>query len=115
MNQTHFYDGKWMEIYQQIKTKYPSNISFRTACQQIVEQYQQTTHIINMMLIDKRGNYDPINELNLEDILPLTWEYIKDTELKSLFIEQLLDIKNGPCPQGRTTRVFQILQLLYKN
>lgn len=109
MNQTHFYDGKWKEIYQKIKQRYTTNVPFKKICDEIVIKYPQTREIINLLLIDRKGNYDHINQLTVEEILPLTWQYVKNTELETLFIEQLLDIKNGPCAQGRTTRIFQLL------
>lgn len=57
-------------------------------------------------------NFDQTNNIYADDLLYLLsiniesipWEY---------FIEQLLDISTGSCPQGRTIRLFQIINTIY--
>ena len=59
---------------------------------------------------DNSNNYDNLNDIHVEDLLPRVWRFVKDYDYsgKEIFIEQLSEIlNNGPCPQGRTTRLFQ--------
>lgn len=56
------------------------------------------------------GNYDESNKLDAADVLRAGWERIRDTEVRSVYFEQLADIvRSGSCPQGRTTRLIQFL------
>lgn len=112
MNQTHYYDGHWMEEYLLVKSKFKTNLTFEETCKIIVRKHPRTQDIINLLLYDRENNYDVVNKVSMEELLPLAWQQFSNTELESLLIEQLLDIKNGVCSQGRTTRVFQLLALM---
>ncbi len=57
-------------------------------------------------------NYDPINNLFADDLLYLCYEKIcveKNTDFTLEFLIQLDGMITGLCPQGRCTRLFQIL------
>lgn len=61
-------------------------------------------------------NYDPSNDLWADDLLFLCYElYRRDShrrprdrsDILRTLAEQLHDMSTGPCPPGRTTRLFQ--------
>ena len=61
------------------------------------------------------GNYDPANRLHACDLLYLLYEKImseEDSEYLKLTLEQLNEMSTGPCPMGKTTRLFQALIML---
>ena len=75
----------------------------------LTNTYLMCKNVLILIKYDVSNNYDDINDINVEDILPRTWRFIKhyDETGKQLFYEQLADIWNGPCSQGRVTRIFQ--------
>lgn len=61
------------------------------------------------------GNYDSANRLHACDLLYLLYEKImseEEPEYLNLTLEQLDEMATGPCPMGRTTRLFQTLIML---
>lgn len=58
-------------------------------------------------------NYDPTNDLDASDLLYLCCELCNNELCKEgardLFVIQLFEMSSGMCPQGRTTRLFQIV------
>jgi len=62
---------------------------------------------------NKSSNYDPSNDLIADDVLCLILDFMGEpgTEVYQdvfpVLEEQLVDILNGACAQGRTTRIFQ--------
>lgn len=70
---------------------------------------------INLLANDRKNNYDDKNKINVELLLPVIWNKIKNynnISLYSVFVEQIADIIiNGPCSQGRTTRIIQLLSI----
>ena len=92
------FDNTIQEIYKDIRKKKYSII---------LENALKSLYLFNY---DRKNNYDSINDINIEILLPLTWRFIKhyDDSGKILFYEQLSEIiTNGSCPQGRVTRIFQ--------
>lgn len=62
-------------------------------------------------------NYDPKNDMYACDLLYIVYErIIRKDEMSPRYLEELIlqleDMQTGPCPQGRTTRLFQILVML---
>jgi hypothetical protein len=71
----------------------------------------------NSLLLIKRSknNYDHSDNIDIKKILSLIWDkiHIHPEEYDYIF-EQISDIaKLGPCPQGRSKRLFQVLASLY--
>ena len=70
---------------------------------------------IHLLANDRKNNYDDLNKIHTELLLPLVWTKIKEFDELSIydsFVEQLSDIiVSGPCSQGRTTRLLQFLNL----
>jgi len=124
-NNTHDYDGKWRQQYLEIidrVTKPDSSVTFEVCIRQITD-FQCTDRSVylrpnlirvsTLLLKDKANNYDHVNKLSVEELLPIVWFHCRDdTDLRLLFREQYADILNGPCAQGRTTRLFQILSAI---
>jgi hypothetical protein len=71
--------------------------------------YLLCKNVLILLRYDISNNYDNLNNISVEDILPRTWRFVKnyDDSGKFIFYEQLADIWNGPCPQGRVSRIFQ--------
>lgn len=124
---THYYDGRWSHLYQEkIKTikdtKDTKDInpeSFETTVGEINQKWPMAIVVSNLLLTTRQQNYDDKNSISLEELLPIVWYLIKalphgeqKQDIENIFIEQYMDIRNGSCAQGRTTRIFQILQLL---
>jgi len=121
---THYYDGRWSHLYQEkiktIKTIKDINPeSFETTVGEINLRWPMATNVSNLLLTTRQQNYDNKNSVSLEELLPIVWYLIKilphgeqKQDIENVFIEQYMDIRNGSCAQGRTTRIFQVLQLL---
>ena len=132
---THDYDGKWLENYIKIKNSYKdkdimsfdetitdiekelSNFCGKIKDNLLVQFNSYHPHIIRCitLLKSKQGNNDSANKVSVEDILPYVWTNIKqfDPDGQFVFYEQLSDIiTSGSCPQGRTTRLFQLMDLI---
>ena len=70
---------------------------------------------IHLLANDRKNNYDNKNKINVELLLPTVWNKIKnynELTLYNIFVEQMSDIIiSGPCSQGRTTRMIQLLSI----
>lgn len=136
---THDYDGKWYQELLEVKSRYSTIVlnSFETCLSEIrteankgsityVDSSSSNKNEITVSIkvpsviatLDlferKAGNHDTSNNVSVEELLPIAWYNAnKDTELKPYFYEQLADIfDSGSCPQGRTTRLFQICRCI---
>tara|TARA_R110001599_G_scaffold318151_1_gene527683 strand:+ start:98 stop:493 length:396 start_codon:yes stop_codon:yes gene_type:complete len=73
---------------------------------------QKTLHLLAN---DRQNNYDERNKIHTELLLPIIWNKIKsynELTMYDIFVEQLNDIiTSGPCAQGRTTRLIQLLSI----
>lgn len=73
---------------------------------------QKTLHLLAN---DRRNNYDDKNKINTELLIPIIWNKVKnynELTIYDIFVEQLSDIIiSGPCSQGRTTRLIQLLSI----
>lgn len=75
--------------------------------------------IVQCYLTHGRGgeNYDSANNMYACDLLYIVYERIvRKDDMSPRYLEELIlqlqDMQTGPCPQGRTTRLFQILVML---
>jgi hypothetical protein len=70
---------------------------------------------IHLLANDRRNNYDDKNKINVELLLPIIWNKMtnyNELTIYDIFVEQLSDIIiSGPCAQGRTTRLIQLLSI----
>jgi hypothetical protein len=70
---------------------------------------------VEILKKDRQGNNDKINNINAEDLFVRVFRLVK--KLKNDFVyemlaEQLSDLRTGPCPQGRTSRLYQVYNTL---
>jgi hypothetical protein len=123
---THHYDGQLYTLYQEIEGMVKDPIpSLETTYQEISElintlladnkKSRKETHNILNILRTSTGtpaNYDSSNNINVDKLLPLVWTCVKkyDNSAKLIFLEQIQEMKNGLCPQGRTTRLIQLVE-----
>ena len=122
---THTYDGKLKnaikEHYDILRETHSINIDDK---KKVLENLKITieecdipsaTRAMNL-IINNCGdlpNYDPSNDLWAEDLLYLINKKISNDTI-SVLAEQLSDIvTSGPCPPGRTTRLWQVYLFLY--
>tara|TARA_B110001454_G_scaffold161179_1_gene150610 strand:+ start:358 stop:753 length:396 start_codon:yes stop_codon:yes gene_type:complete len=70
---------------------------------------------IHLLANDRKNNYDDKNKIHTELLMPIIWNKIKkynELTMYDTFVEQLADIiLSGPCAQGRTTRLIQLLSI----
>ena len=68
---------------------------------------------IHLLANDRKNNYDDRNKIHTELLLPIIWNRVKkynELTIYDIFVEQMSDIIiSGPCAQGRTTRLIQLL------
>ena len=73
---------------------------------------QKTLHLLAN---DRENNYDDKNKIHTELLIPIIWNKVKkynELTIYDIFVEQLSDIIiSGPCSQGRTTRLIQLLSI----
>jgi hypothetical protein len=124
---THYYDTQLKIQYQELVGKQDKNTDFLTipwtkamvfdeihaALQKQTltpNSLQRTVNMLNLLQKDDRNNYDPLNNIHTIDILTRTWFFVRTLpkEDQSYFFTQIEEIQDGSCPQGRTTRLFQI-------
>lgn len=120
---THSYDSLLKKNYNDLKKIDTNNlvqpINFYDTINEIYSyirnlnfnlQNKQAIDAIILIKNDPKNNYDKENDINVEDLLPRVWRFVKnyDSSGKEIFLEQLSEIYNsGPCAQGRTTRLYQ--------
>ncbi len=124
---THYYDGSLKEQYknlvniQNTKTdflqqKWDINVVMKEIYEGLTRQNrnpletQQINQMLRLFYTDPQSNYDSLNEIDVLDLLCRTWYFVKKEkpEDQSIFYDQLLEIKNGTCSQGRSTRLYQV-------
>lgn len=123
---THFYDGKIGELFRNyvdeqnkktniLSTNWNSKeilneiICAIDHCDKQLSFKNSVKSMLNLLTIDISGNRDNTNKIDALEILFRTWFCVKnDNDAKISLFEQVAEIKNGTCPQGRTTRIFQI-------
>ncbi|CAF2547017.1 unnamed protein product [Rotaria sp. Silwood2] len=124
---THDYDGKlrqkWFEMRSMLITKYlPNCLSFDNTIKDIeqwldkkyfnVKRIGRARRSLKILMSSRHSNFDSRNEINVEELLPILWDKVKNQEdIHDTFYEQLCDITGGSCSQGRSTRLFQFLFL----
>lgn len=111
MLDTHHYDGR-------IDTSNLSSISASTeekkkACEKFLtlNLNEGAKHFLTIIIndMDTNSNYDPTNKLKAGDILYKLLIHVDNADFVKQLEEQLLDLRTGACPQGRSTRLFQLL------
>lgn len=104
---THTYDGK-LKIPNVPAMAIINFALLRQFARQLRIQYKNPTasRAVELIINDLSHNYDPTNGL---DALKLLMILVQSIPSEPYFHEQLSDIiTNGPCPQGRCTRLYQV-------
>ena len=127
---THFYDGKLSGLYKELVSSIPKEeldkLSIDETQKELIKYVKENKktlkfslkdhtkciQMINQLCQNTPKNNDTKNNIQVKDLLPMVWHYVKeyDPSGKCLFFEQILEIYNGPCPQGRTTRLLQCVE-----
>lgn len=107
----HVYDGKLTLPSIQI-LKF-SNLEKATMHSKIVSILNdQRAKIMATKLLSETNDFDGANNFNTSDIFATVLSRRMTLDILQLLEEQLIDILMlGQCPQGRTTRMLQILEL----
>lgn len=124
---THDYDGelreKWFQMRPMLIERYlPHCRSFDQTLKEIeqwldrkyfnVKRIGRARRALSILTSHRRGNFDSRNDIDVEELLPILWNQVKEkADLHDTFYEQLCDITGGSCSQGRSTRLFQFLFL----
>lgn len=123
---THYYDGRLREQKERvpdlssivaIPLEQKKNVltSFRDTIFSSLSPTAQASLDIIVGSIGTAANYDPSNDLWVDDLLYLCSQrlFTSPSEFNRDFLElltvQLEEMQSGLCPQGRTHRLFQIL------
>ncbi len=110
----HHYDGKLPIILEKIFTKDEKLDLIKLLVPKLTNPLAQTMiyKIGKTIIDDGTDNFDDQNNIDASDILANILSKNYD-EILELLEEQLIDMYNlGQCPQGRTTRLWQILKFL---
>jgi hypothetical protein len=117
---THYYDTHIKSIYKELCIRQNDYMVNENLFSELYESLEQINivngskdNIRNMLKLiqnDSNNNYDSANDIQTIDILDRTWAFVKKLPLEDRIIlfEQIAEINNGTCSQGRTTRIFQI-------
>lgn len=113
MRDVHEFDGKIPMRLEKIYTEEEMRGVLHDAgfLRQMVPDAQRMVHRI--MTENSANNVDPMNHhMDARQLLVALLDRSSQlSDLPPLLEEQLLDmIRLGPCPQGRTTRLWQLLQ-----
>jgi len=77
-----------------------------------VKRIGRARRSIRILTSQRKSNFDSRNDIDVEELLPILWDKVKNQEdIHDTFYEQLCDITGGSCSQGRSTRLFQFLFL----
>ena len=121
MLNTHHYDGKLIitDFIADIeRVKKIDKVTKLTKFNKLADlaltifQKRNLSVIIRDYKNNSRANYDSSNNLDAADLLYLCCEKMDDDDFRDIFILQLDDMTSGMCPQGRTTRLFQVLSMM---
>lgn len=115
---THTYDGKLTSLVTKILAE-KCALSFPETVTQIrknleASPFPRKNEALHALLIferDPNGNFDPSNNVRVEQLLPLLYQHIQQCwapETLVLFYEQLADVIHGACAQGRCTRLLNL-------
>lgn len=114
---THTYDGQWKAQLDEVLAKC-GGIRPLTNLPDFMLAPGAHRVFVNMLL-SGNGNMDTVNGVDAKDLFALLVHQLEElkkkytesefTSIYELSMEQIADIANGPCPQGRTTRIFQVL------
>ncbi len=117
---THTYDGKWKAQLDEVLSACGGVRSLTNLPDFMLVPGAHTPFVD--MLLSGNGNMDPVNGVDARDLFILLIHRLEElkkkytesefTSIFNLSMEQIADIANGPCPQGRTTRIFQVLYAL---
>ncbi len=124
---THYYDTQLQNVFTtKKKINNDEKITFIKTIGEIIKKTKEFKELLNplifntvkktikLILIDVKNNYDEVNKIRVELLLPKVWNNIKNKDIYILlvFFEQMADIFiSGPCAQGRTTRLIQFLNI----
>ena len=115
----HVYDGKWSHNIKTITSLEDKCILFNKLHQDMKDLGDDSTSIKGLILVvenaQKPSNFDPSNNIYSDDILVEICKKMvsvsaeKHHDILVNIAEQLSDMYNlGQCPQGRSTRLYQL-------
>lgn len=114
---THAYDGQlkfteisgWNQVISlPIEEKQRRGKELIVAAEKLCPLAQHHLSII-VNSIGTGANYDPSNQISADDLISLCFCHRDNSDFLSMLELQLIDMRTGFCPQGRTHRLFQLL------
>ena len=130
---THYYDGSLKEQYKKLvelqntttdflQQKWDINIVIKEIHDNIDKLPKISNRnkdiivkVLKLFYSERASNYDSINDIDVLDILCRTWYFVKKQPIEDQipFYIQLMEINNGKCSQGRSTRIYQIYNTFF--
>lgn len=118
--ETHAYDGsdKIRKLYENISINLNKNITLKQAYEGLLGlMMSDKTHFakiaIDMLKHVFNGESTDEKGVNVHTLLILIWQYASVCGIDDYVLEQFADIQNGPCIQGRSMRLLQIVLTMY--
>jgi hypothetical protein len=125
---THDYDTRLRDSYQKYLVQDELELIIPDSFETVIDEIRKHANdhnkkcvidkTINLLTSTPNQNYDNLNIIDVQVLLPRTWRFVKlyDELGIEVFLEQLIDIVvSGPCAQGRTTRIYQFYEYHMSN
>lgn len=112
---THFYDGlinpevsAWCSAETKTITQPQKLAAIKSLEQKLLSAKASPLAMRNFKIITATNTYDPSNKLYVFDLLYILDRASSVDAMKNI-ISQLEEMSSGLCPQGQTTRMFQLI------
>lgn len=113
MRNVHEYDGKVVVTLAKSFSTKEKTLAFETLRLKLRDT--RAKHMVDLIMGDMTNtngeNQDEKNVADASDVLMELCQMVEE-EVEPFIEEQLADIRNGRCPQGRTVRLWQCVSAL---
>jgi hypothetical protein len=120
--ETHSYDGRWQNTLEQVRRdplfqkaeRMASELGSTSEMFTLYSKLTKGQQYFNM-IASGQGNWDSANGIDAKVLLCFLSVLLDEDRIKEkedmfrVLSEQLQDMSTGPCPQGRTTRLIQVI------
>jgi hypothetical protein len=108
---THDYDGKLKDSVKKILDNFTSDCNFTDCINQIRQNAAAINYIrlgelnnmLNLFANDKKNNFDPTNQANVEDLLCRLWKVVRDRDNNYILMKKDRDILAGIAKNNNLT------------
>lgn len=109
---THDYDGTLVYTPSSLTLTLEEAIKKAGKAIEISKEVKKKGHALKtlVLLSGERGNYDPSSKIKVDDLFREVMANDPDPDLLTDILAEITT--GGSCPQGRSTRLFQLLLVL---